>query len=70
MPYANIKHNFQVIIKKQGKDGHSGLPDRPRDESVVARGLDDRMWELICRCCSEQPKDRPSIEEVVTQLSS
>jgi len=67
MPYANIRHNFQVIAKKQGKNG---LPDRPLDERVVARGLDDRMWELVCRCCSQEPKDRPSIEELVTQLSS
>lgn len=67
MPYANIRHNFHVISKKLDKDG---LPDRPSDKHVIDRGLDDRMWELIRHCCAVDAKDRPSIEELVTQLST
>ena len=36
---------------------------------VVERGLDDRMWKLLCVCWSENPEDRPSIAELVAKLT-
>lgn len=67
MPYADTDNLPQVVMKKMGRDG---LPDRPQDSRVFERGLNDRMWELLCLCWSRNPQHRPSIDEVVTQLRS
>ena len=45
-------------------------PDRPQDVRAVERGLDDNMWELLCLCWAQDSQDRPSIDELVTQLRS
>ena len=66
MPYSDIKKSIHVVFKK----GRGELPNRPKDERVVRRGLDDRMWELLCQCWSKEPNDRPPIKELVKQLSS
>ena len=66
MPYSDIRKNIQVVFKKaQGE-----LPNRPKDEHVVRRGLDDRMWELLCQCWVKKPNDRLTIEQLLVQLSS
>jgi hypothetical protein len=65
MPYSDTKKSIHVVFKK----GDGELPNRPKDERVVGRGLDDRMWELLCQCWSKKPDDRPSIEELVQRLS-
>ena len=65
VPYANIQRNFKVLLRK----GRGLLPDRLQDEQVIKRGLDDMMWELLCRCWSKNPEDRPSINELVVILS-
>ena len=65
-PYSDIRKNIQVVFKKaQGE-----LPHRPQDERVVRRGLDDRMWELLCQCWAKKPNDRPTIEQLSVRLSS
>ena len=51
------------------RKGDGFLPNRPQDEQVIKRGLDNRMWELLCECCSKNPEDRPSIDELVMKLS-
>lgn len=61
MPYANLK-TLQVYLKKVEGDG---LPDRPQDRRVIERGLDDRMWVLLCTCWSRDPDDRPLIGELL-----
>ena len=66
MPYININKTFHVYSKKRQGDG---LPDRPQDERVVKRGLDDRMWGLLCLCWSKDPERRPSINELEMKLS-
>ena len=43
-PYANIKKK-QVDAKKR----ENGLPNRPEDERIIKRGLDDKMWKLLCQ---------------------
>ena len=30
----------------------------------------DDVWSLIQRCCAEDPKSRPTIDEVVTEMES
>jgi len=65
MPYVNINKTFHVYSKKREGDG---LPDRPQDERVVERGLDDRIWELLCLCWSRDSERRPSINELEMKL--
>ncbi|KAF8331185.1 kinase-like domain-containing protein [Amanita rubescens] len=66
MPYSDVKKNNQLIFKK----GRGELPNRPVDDRVVKRGLDDNMWKLLCRCWSRWPNDRPPIGDLVKQLDS
>ncbi|KAF8328330.1 kinase-like domain-containing protein [Amanita rubescens] len=65
VPYADIKKNIQVIKKKEKPDG---IPNWPQDGQAIGRGLDNRMWGLLCLCWSKNPQDRPSIDELVMQL--
>ena len=65
IPYANIDRDVEVYYLKD--DGL--LPDRPQDERVIKRGLDNRMWELLCECWSISPEDRPTIDELSAKLS-
>ncbi|KAF8338498.1 kinase-like domain-containing protein [Amanita rubescens] len=64
MPYPDIKKSIQVVFSK----GLGELPKHPIDERVVKRGLDDRMWQLLCLCWSKSPSDRPTIGDLVKQL--
>ncbi|KAF8341745.1 kinase-like domain-containing protein [Amanita rubescens] len=50
MPYTSIRNNLQVVAMKQ----ENQPPDRPQDERVIERGLDQTMWDLLCRCWSEE----------------
>ncbi|KAF8331192.1 kinase-like domain-containing protein, partial [Amanita rubescens] len=65
MPYVNINKAFHVYSKKREGDG---LPDRPQDERVVKRGLDEGMWGLLCLCWSRDAEHRPSINELEMKL--
>lgn len=67
VPYANIKKNIQVIKKKE-KEGDDGMPERPQDADAIERGLDNRMWALLCVCWSKDPQSRPSIDELVMRI--
>jgi len=44
------------------------LPDRPTGEDVGRRGLSDGAWQLISECNEKEPRNRPSISEVVSRL--
>ncbi len=66
MPYVEIKKYLQVVYKKNDEDG---VPLRPLDPRVIERGLDDRMWNILCLCWSFDPGDRPSIDGLVALLS-
>ena len=64
-PYADIKNEGKVL--KQKLTG--ALPNRPLDECVIKRGLDDGMWELLCKCWSTNRDDRPLIGELIMRLA-
>ncbi|PFH50547.1 hypothetical protein AMATHDRAFT_60805 [Amanita thiersii Skay4041] len=64
-PYANIKRTTEVVLKiYEGK-----LPERPNNWNAMRRGLTDEMWELLTACWAAEPKNRPSIQEVLNRLS-
>jgi len=66
MPYANIKKTAHVIAKKR----ESVLPDRPQDERIIERGLDDKMWNILCQCWSKNPSNRIKVDKLVTSFRS
>ena len=56
VPYSELKTSAQVIVEV-----HEGrLPSRPSGRDVVQRGLSDELWELMMKCWSRGPDERPS----------
>ncbi|KII95384.1 hypothetical protein PLICRDRAFT_99108 [Plicaturopsis crispa FD-325 SS-3] len=63
-PFSRIKHTTEVVIHTS----RGRRPQRPNDPSVEERGLSDDLWEIMKRCWAENPKERPSIQEVLSAL--
>jgi len=64
-PFPDIKHASIPSMLKAGK-----RPEQPTDESVIIRGLDDKLWALLTRCWSQEPLERPDIYQVNKELES
>jgi len=45
-------------------NGEAGIPRRTLDK----KGLDDAVWELMTRCWSHMPSDRPTMQAVTAEL--
>ena len=65
-PYNNRLRDSNVIEDLVAKR----LPDRPTDEEVIARGLNDRLWRLMLACWNWDPARRPSMSEIREGLKS
>ena len=52
-------HNIKISILKSISDGKRYM----RDPAIP-----DAIWDLICRCWSQNPADRPSFEEITEEL--
>lgn len=63
VPWHNIRHTTHVIIKLSRGE----IPPRPKDPAASARGLDDRLWELVKSCWSA-PENRPSTRDILAFL--
>jgi hypothetical protein len=63
VPWHNIRHTTHVIIKLSRGE----MPPRPKDPAASARGLDDRLWELVKGCWSV-PEKRPSTGDILAFL--
>ncbi|KAG1820388.1 kinase-like domain-containing protein [Suillus subaureus] len=63
VPWHNIRHTTHVIIKLSRGE----MPPRPKDPAASARGLDDRLWELVKSCWSA-PEKRPSTRDILAFL--
>ncbi|KLO11001.1 kinase-like protein [Schizopora paradoxa] len=66
VPFNQTRRTTSVLIA--ATDGLR--PERPTDPAVEARGLDDRLWDLMNRCWAQEPEDRPSIKEVNDELEA
>jgi len=44
--------------------------DEDRRRCAESTAVDESTWKLIQRCCAENPKDRPTIDEVVEEMYS
>lgn len=62
-PWSHVKFAHSVVIKVANGE----KPPRPVDDATVARGLDDKMWDVLEKCWAE-PENRPSIEDVLCML--
>ena len=63
-PYGNIKHTTEVVIKT----ARGEPPERPTEQDVLKRGLDDNLWELLTSCWSSSPSRRPQINKLLESL--
>jgi len=66
VPFWYFSQDIQVAMKVIG----GGLPERPCDSVVVARGLDDDMWELMLACWDVDPTQRPSARDIASRLQT
>lgn len=68
-PFSHLKRDPQVLFyRKQG-----GRPIRPQGEDsqkILRRGLHDQLWELLLWCWSNNPENRPTIDEVIKALET
>lgn len=63
-PYSYIKHTTEVVIKS----AQGARPRRPTELHIIARGLDDNLWNIMTDCWNNDPADRPSIDQVLAHL--
>jgi len=63
-PYSYIKHTAEVIIKASS----GARPIRPTKPHIIARGLDDNLWDLMNLCWTKDPTARPTIDQVLARL--
>ncbi|KDQ19478.1 hypothetical protein BOTBODRAFT_126335 [Botryobasidium botryosum FD-172 SS1] len=54
---------FEMVLDGQ-------LPERPLDKDIIAKGLDDNMWELMKSCWSVDPNQRPSAAAILDDLEA
>ncbi|KDQ18460.1 hypothetical protein BOTBODRAFT_512465 [Botryobasidium botryosum FD-172 SS1] len=66
VPFFYIPHDAMVIAMIL--DGE--FPRRPDDDRVVARGLDESMWQLMMDCWHAMPSERPSAADLVSRLAA
>ncbi|KLO10997.1 kinase-like protein [Schizopora paradoxa] len=65
-PFKEIKRAPSVPVAVSSGQ----LPVRPSDSSLVARGLDNRLWALLTKCWAYVPSKRPNIVEVSAELDT
>jgi len=63
-PYSYIKHTTEVIIKS----AQGARPRRPTELHIIARGLNDNLWDVMTSCWSNDPAARPFIDQVLARL--
>ncbi|KDQ09404.1 hypothetical protein BOTBODRAFT_178967 [Botryobasidium botryosum FD-172 SS1] len=68
VPFFYLSVNTTLSVFNMVLDGR--LPDRPLDKDTVAKGLDDRMWELMKTCWRVDPKQRPSAADILGHLKA
>ncbi|KZS96383.1 kinase-like protein [Sistotremastrum niveocremeum HHB9708] len=44
------------------------VPEQPTQEDVLARGLDDNLWEVVKSCWAFIPTERPTITDVLERV--
>jgi len=65
-PFSDIWQPTHVAQKVVRGD----FPERPRDDDIIARGLDDNMWGLMIKCWDMNPSLRPTAADILSRLQS
>ncbi|KDQ15851.1 hypothetical protein BOTBODRAFT_107971, partial [Botryobasidium botryosum FD-172 SS1] len=66
VPFCFAAHDGAVLMAV----ARGILPERPLGNDIVARGLNDAMWDLMTQCWDIDPTKRPSAENIVARLKS
>lgn len=62
-PFSTFRNETSIIMEVQ----NGQRPPRP-DQTLVHRGLDDKLWEIVVRCWAQNPEDRPTASQIVREL--
>jgi len=46
------------------------LPEKPMDEDIISRGLEDEMWGLMTHCWNSESAQRPSAKFMSRRLQA
>ncbi|KDQ07884.1 hypothetical protein BOTBODRAFT_590924 [Botryobasidium botryosum FD-172 SS1] len=65
LPFFYLSQDHGVIRRVEVGE----FPDRPCDDTTVARGLDDTMWNLMTDCWNVTPSQRPSATDLISRLN-
>ncbi|KDQ14106.1 hypothetical protein BOTBODRAFT_110581 [Botryobasidium botryosum FD-172 SS1] len=65
-PFSYIAMDIMVaVMAMEGK-----LPERPHEDGIEDRGLNDGMWELMLDCWAVDPSQRPDAKSVIVRLNT
>lgn len=63
-PYRTIRMHTEAVVRAAS----GRKPDRPLEDEVVKRGMNDELWDCLMQCWSLEPEKRPSIEDFIQVL--
>lgn len=63
-PFAYAYAPKQIILDRIVNGERPRRPDR----TLIHHGLDDRLWNLFCRCWAQDAEQRPSMAQVHQEL--
>ncbi|KAI0081482.1 kinase-like protein [Panus rudis PR-1116 ss-1] len=63
-PFSYIPNHHKVIVRVL----HGEHPKRPTADT--GRAMSDDLWNLVSRCWSEEPLERPTMSLIVAELAS
>jgi serine/threonine protein kinase len=64
-PFPKLRSEFGVRDELQA----GRRSERPYGEEARVKEFDDRMWELVEKCWAHDARLRPSIEDVVSEMT-
>ncbi|KAM6491143.1 hypothetical protein JOM56_010949 [Amanita muscaria] len=72
---SRVSHTLEANIHSFGLLFYSVLFDQFDDEVTFEirppePDIPDNVWQLIQRCCAEDPKERPTMDQVVQEMES
>ncbi|KAJ3547750.1 hypothetical protein NMY22_g1528 [Coprinellus aureogranulatus] len=63
-PYRKIRMHTEAVVRA----ANGQKPDRPLEEAVISRGLNDELWNCLMQCWSLEPEKRPTIQDFLLVL--
>ncbi|KZP25821.1 kinase-like protein, partial [Athelia psychrophila] len=62
-PFSNLRHDYHVINALHNLS-------RPEETTAVRDRIPSLVWEIMCKCWVQDPRQRPSAGEVVERLAN